>query len=187
MVTSVPSDAPDDYAALRDLQRKKVESISHVSSHSLSLSFPTLGISTLTLSTLILPLPTSSSVFSPPTSPHPLVSSPPSCLFPSLPFQPLREKYGITDEMVVSFSPIPIINIPEFGDLSALYACDKFKVNSQNDKDLLEKAKEMTYLKGFYEGVHCLLYIYTRTIYNGINLLRRKETRLYPCRPQPFR
>ena len=27
------------------------------------------------------------------------------------------------------------------------------QVNSQNDCALLEKAKEMTYLKGFYEGV----------------------------------
>ena len=32
-------------------------------------------------------------------------------------------------------------------------ACDQLKVNSQNDQQKLEKAKEMTYLKGFYEGV----------------------------------
>lgn len=57
------------------------------------------------------------------------------------------------DDMVLPYNPVPIINIPEFGNLSALYACDKLKINSQNDKDLLEKAKEMTYLKGFYEGV----------------------------------
>jgi len=55
--------------------------------------------------------------------------------------------------MVLPFNPVPIIEIPEFGNLSAIYACDKMKVNSQNDKELLEKAKEMTYLKGFYEGV----------------------------------
>ncbi len=55
--------------------------------------------------------------------------------------------------MVLPFKPVPIITIPEFGDLSALYACDKLKVNSQNDKELLEKAKELTYMKGFYEGV----------------------------------
>lgn len=55
--------------------------------------------------------------------------------------------------MVVPYTPLPIIHIPEFGDCSAVYACEKMKVNSQNDKDQLEKAKEMTYLKGFYEGV----------------------------------
>jgi leucyl-tRNA synthetase len=55
--------------------------------------------------------------------------------------------------MVLPYAPVPIINIPEIGDLSAVYACDKMKVNSQNDKDQLDKAKELTYLKGFYEGV----------------------------------
>ena len=32
-------------------------------------------------------------------------------------------------------------------------ACEELKVNSQNDKQKIEKVKEMTYLKGFYEGV----------------------------------
>lgn len=89
VVTSVPSDAPDDYAALRDIQKKKA----------------------------------------------------------------LREKFGITDEMALPYTPVPIINIPGIGNLSAVTACDQFKVNSQNDRVQLEKAKEMTYLKGFYEGV----------------------------------
>ncbi len=88
VVTSVPSDAPDDYAALRDLKNK----------------------------------------------------------------QPFREKYGITDEMVLPFDPVPIIEIPGYGDLSAVVACDKLKVQSQNDRDKLAEAKEMVYLKGFYEG-----------------------------------
>ena len=48
VVTSVPSDSPDDYAALRDLKNKA----------------------------------------------------------------PLREKYGVSDEMVMPFDPVPIINIP---------------------------------------------------------------------------
>jgi leucyl-tRNA synthetase len=89
VVTSVPSDAPDDYAALRDVQKKKA----------------------------------------------------------------LRDKFGITDEMVLPYKPVPIIDIPGIGNLSAVTACDQFKVSSQNDKSQLEKAKEMTYLKGFYEGV----------------------------------
>ena len=89
VVTSVPSDSPDDYAALRDLKNK----------------------------------------------------------------EPFRQKYGITDEMVLPFDPVPIIEIPEYGNLSAVTACDKLKVQSQNDKDKLAEAKELVYLKGFYEGV----------------------------------
>jgi len=78
VVTSVPSDAPDDFAALRDLQKK----------------------------------------------------------------QALREKFQVTDEMVIPYNPIPIIEIPDYGNLSAIRACEEFKIQSQNDKDNLLKAKE---------------------------------------------
>uniref|UniRef100_A0AC34PZF6 Leucine--tRNA ligase n=1 Tax=Panagrolaimus sp. JU765 TaxID=591449 RepID=A0AC34PZF6_9BILA len=88
VVTSVPSDAPDDLAALNDLKKKK----------------------------------------------------------------PLREKYGITDEMVLNFEPIPIIDIPEMGNLAAVLISEKLKITSQNDKDKLEEAKKQVYLKGFYNG-----------------------------------
>ncbi|TNN40310.1 Leucine--tRNA ligase, cytoplasmic [Liparis tanakae] len=89
IVTSVPSDAPDDIAALRDLKKK----------------------------------------------------------------QPLREKFGIEDKMVLPFEPIPIIEIPGYGNLSAPTVCDELKIQSQNDKEKLAEAKEKVYLKGFYEGV----------------------------------
>ncbi|XP_034033947.1 leucine--tRNA ligase, cytoplasmic isoform X2 [Thalassophryne amazonica] len=89
VVTSVPSDAPDDIAALRDIKKK----------------------------------------------------------------QALREKYGIEDKMVLPFEPIPIIEIPGYGSLSAPMVCDELKIQSQNDKDKLVEAKEKVYLKGFYEGV----------------------------------
>lgn len=88
IVTSVPSDAPDDLAALRDLQKKPA----------------------------------------------------------------LREKYGITEAMV-NFEPVPIIDIPGIGNLSAVWANEKYKVTSQNDKIQLKLAKEETYTKGFYEGI----------------------------------
>ena len=65
----------------------------------------------------------------------------------------MREKFGVKDEMVLPYQPVPIIDIPELGNLSAVTACDQLKVVSQNDRQKLEKAKEMTYLKGFYEGV----------------------------------
>ena len=88
VVTSVPSDSPDDFAALRDLKNKAA----------------------------------------------------------------FREKYGVGDEMVLPFDPVPIIDIPGYGDLAAVTACEKLKVQSQNDRDKLAEAKEMVYLKGFYEG-----------------------------------
>uniref|UniRef100_A0A7G3ARE6 leucine--tRNA ligase n=1 Tax=Lutzomyia longipalpis TaxID=7200 RepID=A0A7G3ARE6_LUTLO len=88
VVTSVPSDSPDDYAALVDLQKKP----------------------------------------------------------------PFREKYGIRDEMVLPYEPIPIIEVPTLGNLSAVKAYEMFKVASQNDKDKLLEAKELCYLKGFYDG-----------------------------------
>ncbi|XP_014470950.1 PREDICTED: leucine--tRNA ligase, cytoplasmic [Dinoponera quadriceps] len=89
IVTSVPSDSPDDYAALIDLKKK----------------------------------------------------------------QPLREKYGIADEMVLPYDPIPIIEVPELGDLVAVKLYDQLKIQSQNDKVKLAEAKEIAYLKGFYDGV----------------------------------
>ncbi|XP_033208531.1 leucine--tRNA ligase, cytoplasmic isoform X2 [Belonocnema kinseyi] len=89
IVTSVPSDSPDDYAALVDLKKK----------------------------------------------------------------QPFREKYGLKDEMVLPFDPIPIIEVPDFGNLSAVTVYDRLKIQSQNDRVKLNEAKEMVYLKGFYDGV----------------------------------
>lgn len=64
VVTSVPSDSPDDYATLVDLKKKKG----------------------------------------------------------------LRKKYGLTDEQVLPFEPVSIIEIPEFGKLSAEFAYKKFKI-----------------------------------------------------------
>ncbi|XP_014217285.1 leucine--tRNA ligase, cytoplasmic [Copidosoma floridanum] len=89
VVTSVPSDSPDDYAALVDLKKK----------------------------------------------------------------QPLREKYGIKDNMVLPYEPVPIIEVPDFGNLSAVTVYDQLKIQSQNDSVKLQQAKEMVYLKGFYDGV----------------------------------
>eukprot|EP00163_Fabomonas_tropica_P004027 TRINITY_DN13584_c0_g1_i1.p1 TRINITY_DN13584_c0_g1~~TRINITY_DN13584_c0_g1_i1.p1 ORF type:complete len:1084 (+),score=415.30 TRINITY_DN13584_c0_g1_i1:23-3253(+) len=89
VVTSVPSDAPDDYAALRDLKNKEA----------------------------------------------------------------FRQKYGVKDEWVLPFEVVPIIDVPDMGDTAAVKACDDFKVQSQNDADALQKAKELVYSKGFYEGV----------------------------------
>ena len=84
IVTSVPSDSPDDFAALTDLKKK----------------------------------------------------------------QAFREKYRIEDHMVMPFEPIPIIDIPGFGTLSAPKVCVDLKVQSQNDAIKLQEAKELVYAKG---------------------------------------
>ncbi|XP_076046408.1 leucyl-tRNA synthetase [Oratosquilla oratoria] len=88
VVTSVPSDSPDDYAALTDIKNKPA----------------------------------------------------------------LRAKFGITDEMV-NVDPVSIIEVPEYGKLSAPTICEKMGIVSQNDRDKLQEAKEKVYLKGFYEGI----------------------------------
>lgn len=88
VVTSVPSDAPDDYRGLMDLKEKEA----------------------------------------------------------------LRLKFGLKDEWVIPFEPIPIIETPGFGNLAAVDACKRHKIRSQNDKDALARAKEEVYKAGFYNG-----------------------------------
>ncbi len=68
IVTSVPSDSPDDYAVLVDLQKKPK----------------------------------------------------------------LRQKFGLTDDMVMGFKPLSIITIPGYSDLSAKKAYEDFKIESMN-------------------------------------------------------
>jgi len=87
VVTSVPSDSPDDFAALMDLRNKPA----------------------------------------------------------------LCAKYGISASMVAP-EPVPIIDVPEYGTLSAPTVCERMGIKSQNDTDKLAEAKEKVYLKGFYEG-----------------------------------
>ncbi|CAF1020660.1 unnamed protein product [Adineta steineri] len=89
VVTSVPSDSPDDFAALTDLKNKAN----------------------------------------------------------------LREKYGITESMVLPYDPVPIIQLEPYGNLSAPKICEEMKIQSQNDQDKLVKAKEIIYTKSFYEGI----------------------------------
>ena len=89
VVTSVPSDSPDDFSALEDLKNKPA----------------------------------------------------------------LREKYGITEAMVVGYEAVPIIQVPDYGNLSAPYICREMGIKSQNDREKLETAKLLVYRKGFDDGV----------------------------------
>ena len=65
----------------------------------------------------------------------------------------LREKYGVLDEWVLPFEPVPVLAIPGFGDLAAPKVCADLKIQSQNDRAKLDEAKKLTYLKGFTDGV----------------------------------
>ncbi|VDM96609.1 unnamed protein product [Thelazia callipaeda] len=89
IVVSVPSDSPDDFAALMDLKNKKS----------------------------------------------------------------LREKYRIKDDMVFLYEPIPVLKVPDYGEMAAVTICKKLKIESQNDKEKLAEAKKEVYQKGFYNGV----------------------------------
>eukprot|EP01119_Soliformovum_irregulare_P010084 TRINITY_DN2463_c0_g1_i1.p1 TRINITY_DN2463_c0_g1~~TRINITY_DN2463_c0_g1_i1.p1 ORF type:complete len:1089 (+),score=389.86 TRINITY_DN2463_c0_g1_i1:222-3269(+) len=64
-----------------------------------------------------------------------------------------REKFGLKDEMVLPYEVIPIIQVPEYGDVAAKTVCEMLKIKSPNDRVLLDDAKEKVYMKGFYEGV----------------------------------
>jgi hypothetical protein len=59
---------------------------------------------------------------------------------------------------------IPIIDVPDFGSLSAVALYDKLKIQSQNDKDKLQEAKDLIYLKGFYDGVSTRIFVWIGNI-----------------------
>lgn len=50
------------------------------------------------------------------------------------------------------------MKIPEYGDMAAVYLCQKMKIGSQNEKEKLAEAKKEVYLKGFYEGVSVTMF-----------------------------
>lgn len=88
IVTSVPSDSPDDWAALRDLQAKEFN----------------------------------------------------------------RNIFGVKEEWCCPFEPVPIINCPEYGDLTAVKLVDDLKIKTQKDTENLKIAKDKAYKAGFYTG-----------------------------------
>lgn len=55
-------------------------------------------------------------------------------------------QYNITDEMVLPFEPVAIIQT-DVGDMAAVTIVEEMKIQSQNDKDKLAQAKEIVYRK----------------------------------------
>lgn len=68
----------------------------------------------------------------------------------------LRAELGVDEAWVKGFDPVPIIEIPEMGNLAAKFACEELKVASYKEKDKLTQAKDKCYLRGFTDGV-CLV------------------------------
>lgn len=63
--------------------------------------------------------------------------------------------YNIQPEWA-DFEPIPIIETPTYGNLTAPTLCKLKKINSQKDRTQLAEAKELAYKEGFYQGVMCI-------------------------------
>ena len=61
------------------------------------------------------------------------------------------EFYKIKPEWC-AIEPIPVINTPTYGDLTAPALVKKLKINSQKDVKQLAEAKELAYKEGFYAG-----------------------------------
>ncbi len=65
----------------------------------------------------------------------------------------LCNRYGLDCEEIKKIKPIPIIETPGWGDLPAVKICEDMKIESQHDREKLEKAKKIIYKSGFYTGV----------------------------------
>ncbi|MBU5690329.1 MAG: class I tRNA ligase family protein, partial [Candidatus Aenigmarchaeota archaeon] len=61
----------------------------------------------------------------------------------------IMKKYGIK----IDLKPIKLIDTPGFAGIPAEQACRDFGVNSQLDKEMLEKATNEVYKKEFHQGV----------------------------------
>lgn len=61
------------------------------------------------------------------------------------------EFYRIQKEWVEN-EPVPVINTPTYGDLSAPFLVKLLKINSPKDTKQLAEAKDLAYKEGFYQG-----------------------------------
>jgi len=59
--------------------------------------------------------------------------------------------YGIKKEWA-ELEPIPIIETPSYGNLTAKFLVESMKINSPKDAKQLAEAKDLAYKEGFYQG-----------------------------------
>ena len=71
-----------------------------------------------------------------------------------------RDMYGVKEEWVLPFEVVPVIEIVNdsmaeaLGQASAVYCCEQlFTIDSHKNKEKLEEAKKICYMKGFYNGI----------------------------------
>lgn len=86
--------------------------------------------------------------------------------------EPLRRKFGIDDLMVIPFDPIPIINSPTYGEISAETVVMQLGIKSQNDAVNLEKAKDLVYKDDFYAGTMSYGPHKTKSVQDAKNIIR---------------
>jgi len=67
-----------------------------------------------------------------------------------------REFYKIDEKWVNGIDVVPIIDIPDYGNMIAVKLCKDMKIQSQKDKAKLAEAKEISYKQGFNFGVFCI-------------------------------
>ena len=85
------------------------------------------------------------------------------CLSPSL-----------TTSDQVSVEVIPIISIPGYSEIPAKDVCEKLKIKSHKDANLLTMAKEELYQAGFYKGVMAVGDFVGKTVFEAKDLVRQQ-------------
>ena len=65
----------------------------------------------------------------------------------------LQREYGIKKEEIEKIKPIKLIDTPGFSDTPAAEVCKRFSINSQLDKEELDKVTNEVYKKEFHQGV----------------------------------
>ncbi len=85
------------------------------------------------------------------------------------------EFYKIKPEWC-AIDPIPVINTPTYGDLTAPALVKKLKINSQKDVKQLAEAKEIAYKEGFYAGTMLVGACKGMKVEEAKNLVRKAMT-----------
>ena len=64
----------------------------------------------------------------------------------------LRLKFNLSNEHVLPLKPVSVVTTAAYGDFGAETVVKQLNIRSQNDRDLLDKAKDLLYMEEFYNG-----------------------------------